>query len=133
MKNFKAFDEFITEGYKPKFSSSYYKNLLINFDMYSKIKTINGWTLNSNSLEKDKELVWQKEGYSLYTHLFSDKKELVEFELIDESDIINKIDLKKLIGTSTLNQKYTENYLLDIQNYIKNVEKFTQKLNQKLK
>lgn len=129
MKNLQSYDEFLNEAVK--MSSTYFLNLLTNFDMYTKITSIGGWDLNMSSLEKDLELVWQKDNYCLYTYLFSDKKELVEFELI--SDDAPNLNLKRLVGFDTLPQKYTENYMLDIANYTKNVEKFIKKLNVSLK
>lgn len=129
MKNLQSYDEFLNEAVK--MSSTYFLNLLTNFDTYTKITSIGGWDLNMSSLEKDHELVWQKDNYCLYTYLFSDKKELVEFELI--SDDAPKLNLKRLVGFDTLPQKYTENYMLDIANYTKNVEKFIKKINVSLK
>jgi hypothetical protein len=125
MKNLQSYDDFLNEAVK--MSSSYFLNLLNNFDTYTKITSIGGWNLNMSLLEKDHELVWQKDNYSLYTYLFSDKKEIVEFKLISDDD--PKLNLKRLVGFDTLPQKYTENYMLDIANYTKNVEKFIKKLN----
>lgn len=128
MKNFQSYSEFLNEA-KLRIRPVYIENFKRNFVMYSKQEEIFGWILNNSSLEKDNELVWQKDGYSLYTNLYEKDKEEISFILVSVETGSTEFNLKRMVGSSTAPLKYTENYALDVMNYFKSLEKYIKKLN----
>lgn len=128
MKTFQTYLEYLNEMAKSlQIKQSYVDNLISNFTMYSKVKEILGWSLNEDSLEKDGELVWQKNGYTLYANPYRKNSEEINFILV--STDAPEFNLKRLVGSNFIQLKYSENYLLDINNYIKSMDKYLKKLN----
>ena len=128
MKNFQSFNEYVNEASKSlQVRQPYVDNLISNFEMYTKTKEINGWILNDSSLEKDGELVWEKGGYILYANPY--RKGIEEINFILTSNDTPTFNLKRLVGSDFVQLKYSENFVLDINNYIKAMDKYLKKLN----
>lgn len=108
-------------------SEKYSLEFARQFTTFLPVPVIGKWSLNINSLEKDGSFVWQKENIMLYADPFLGGEEKIEFSLIKDS--VDEINLKDLGLPKKVYLKLSQNYFLDVKNYMKEMDKYLKKIN----
>lgn len=130
MKTLKTFNEFLSESAKLPIRKKYVDSLISYYTTYTEVLKIENWSLDVKKLEKINVLIWKRDDFELETLIYNNNKEQIKFILTDTENNID-MNIKNIVGSDTISLEYTENYLLDVGNYVKSVEQFIKKLNSK--